>query len=398
MPMVESRQEFHRIPNLYSTGTPMYDKRMFYGREAEMAFLQDHLMRDTQTVIVLYGQGRAGKTTLLLQVINAFDHTRHIPVLIDMQQMSYHMTTSSFLYKVALFITQTMQKKHIAILQPDAADFKLEPTAAFGAFLDTVEGLLAGQKLILMVDEYEVLEEQFVKGKLNVEIFICLRNILQHRMHINFLFSGIHKITEFTKWYGTVFFNGTRHYRLSRLDPRAAEDLIQKPVGGFLEYELVTVKKIRRLTADQPYLIHLLCRTIVDYCNDKHKTYVKTNDVNVVLCEVMETIHFHFDWLWRQISPQERVVLSVLAEGSKGKGRWLTLDEITAICQHNHILFKREHLLDSLRSLIDADIVEVKPRDSTTLGSSRFHIPAGLMQRWLQKERPAEMAREELGD
>lgn len=398
MPMMESRQKFHPIPNLYSTGTPMYDKRMFYGREAEMTFLQDNLVRDTQNVIVLYGQGRAGKTTLLLQVINAFAHSRHIAVLIDMQHMTYHMTISSFLYKVALSIAQAMQKKHLSISRPDIADFKLEPAAAFGAFLDTVEDLLAGQKLILMVDEYEILEEQFVRGKLNTEIFIYLRNILQHRMHINFLFSGMHKITEFTKWYRTVFFNGTRHYRLSRLDPQAAEDLIQKPVEGFLEYERLTVKKIRRLTADQPYLIHLLCRAIVDYCNDKRKTYVKINDVNFVLCEVMQTIHFHFDWLWRQISPQERVVLSVLAEGSKDKGRWLTFDEIIAICQRKHILLKREHLLDSLRSLIDADITEVESGDYTALDSSSFHIPAGLMQRWLRKERPAEVVRKELGD
>ncbi len=72
----------------------------------------------------------------------------------------------------------------------------------------------------------------------------------------------------------------------------------------------------------------MICRAIVDYCNEERKTYVTINDVNIVLREVMQTVHFHFDWLWDQISPEDRVALSVLAEGEKEDGRWLSLAEI----------------------------------------------------------------------
>lgn len=393
----ESLQEFRYIPTPYSTGTPTHDSKMFYGREADMAFLQDNLTRNVKTVIVLYGQRRSGKTSLLLQLINTCAFGEHIPVLIDMQSVSYNITIHKFLYKIAHTIAQAMKKNQLQICEPVKGDFDADPTGAFDDFLDNVEEQLKERKLILMIDEFEVLEEQVTKGKLDPEIFEYLRDILQHRQNINFLFSGTHQIMEYTKWYRSVFFNIARHYRLSRISPLGAEALIQQPVADYLEYEPLTVTKIHQLTADQPYLIHLMCRAIVDYCNDKRKTYVTINDVNIVLRQVMQTIHFHFDWLWDQIKPEERVALSVLAEGSKEEGRWLTLDEIVELYQQHHIPFKRQYLLASLRTLIDVDIIEDKPGDYTVLDSSRFRIPVGLIQRWLLRDRPLELVRKELG-
>lgn len=396
----ESRKPFHAIPNPYSTGTPTRDADMFYGREADIGFLKDNLTRPAKTVIVLYGQRRSGKTTMLLQLINTFAPDRHIPVLIDMQRVSYRISIHSFLYKMALYIAQAMQQKGIAICKPEAADFVLEPTSTFDAFLDNVEAQLTGQKLILMIDEFEILEEQVLKGKLQVEVFEYLRDILQHRPSINFLFSGTHKITDYTKWYRSVFFNIARHYRLSKLNPQGAEDLIMKPVEGFLEYEPFAVKKVHQLTAYQPYLIHLLCRSIVDYCNEKRKVYVTINDVNIVSREVMLTGQFHFDWLWDQISPEDRVALSVLAEGEKDDGRWLSLAELEDIYRHNGIPFSREYLRTSLKTLLEADFIESGTGNGkeSVFDSSRFRIPVGLTREWLHKEKPLEFVRKELSN
>jgi hypothetical protein len=286
-----------------------------------------------------------------------------------------------------------MKKRHILVLQPELDDFQADPTHMFDVFLDNVEEHLVGQKLIFLIDEFEVLEEQVVKGRLYPEIFEYLRDIIQHRQNLNCLFSGTHKITEYTKWYRSVFFNIARHYQLSKLSSQGAEDLIQKPVAGYLEYEPLTVKKIRHLTADQPYLLHLMCRSIVDYCNDRRKTYVTINDVNTVLREVMQTGQFHFDWLWDQIAPEERVALSAIAQAAKGEGRWLSLVEIEEIFRRWHIPCKREYLQTSLKTLIDVDIIESIASDSkdSAFDGIRFRIPVGLTRGWLLKERPLEL-------
>jgi outer membrane protein assembly factor BamB len=392
----ESRHEFLFIPNPYSTGAPTHDRRMFFGREEDMAYLRDNLTRDAKTVMVLYGQRRAGKTTLLFQLMSSDILGVHVPVLIDMQGLALNINIHNFLYRIAYTIAQTMKKKGLQACDPVKADFETEPTHAFDVFLENAEQYLGERKLVLMVDEFEVLEEQVFKGKLEYEVFPYLRNMLQHHENINLLFAGTHKITEHTKLYGSAFFNIARHYQLTRLSRSGAEALIQKPVEGYLEYEPSTIEKILILTNNQPYLIHLLCRAIVDYCNDNRKTYVTINDVNLLLQEVMQTIHFHFDWLWNQITPEERVTLSALAEGGREDGRWLTLDEIIELYQRANIRFKRERLLDSLRSLIDADIIESESSDvrDTVLDSSRFRIPVGLTSRWLLRDKPFDLIRD----
>lgn len=396
----ESHEEFRYIPNSYSTGTPTHDSKMFYGREDAIAFLRDHLTRDAKAVIVLYGQRRSGKTTLLLQLINTLVLDKHIPVLIDLQRLSYHMTIQSFLYKMAYYIAQAMKKKNILVHQQEEASFEKDPIHAFDMFLDCVEEHLGGGKLILMIDEFEILEEQVVKGRLRSEVFEYLRDVVQHRQNINFLFSGTHKIAEFTKWYRSTFFNIARHYRLSKLNSQGAEDLIQQPVVDFLQYESLTVRKIHQLTADQPYLIHLMCRSIVDYCNDRRKTYVTINDVNTVLREVMQTGQFHFEWLWDQVTPEERMALAALAEGGREEGRPLTLGDIEEIYRRNRIQLKHEYLITSLKTLIEADTVErvVGEGQDSSFDDSKFKIPVGLTRKWLLKEHPVEQVRKEMND
>lgn len=393
--LTESYREFCFIPNPYSTGAPTHDSRMFFGREADIAYLRDNLMREAKTVLILYGQRRSGKTTLLFQLMSSGILGEHVPVLIDMQGLALNINIRNFLFKVAYAIAQAMKKNHLQVCDPVRSDFEDEPAHAFDVFLDSTEAPLGEGKLIVMVDEFEVLEEQVFKGKLEYEIFPYLRNMLQYHQNINLLFAGTHKITEHTKWYGSAFFNIARHHRLTHLDQAGAEALIQQPVAGYLAYDPLAVEKILRLTDNQPYLIHLLCRAIVDYCNDRRKPYVNIHDVNLVLEEVMQTIHFHFEWLWDQISPEERVALSALAEGGKEDGRSLTLDEIIELYQHYNIRFKREYLLDSLRALIDADIIECEKSDirDIALDSSRFRIPVGLTRRWLRRDKPLDLIR-----
>lgn len=391
-------QEFRYIPNHYSTGTPTHDSDMFYGRERDIAFLKDNLTRDVKSVVVLYGQRRSGKTTLLVQLINSSTSEEHIPVLIDMQRVSYHITIENFLRRVASFISQALKKKNILIAIPEPKDFQLDPIQAFDMFLDQVEEQLVNRKLILLVDEFEILEEHVTRGTLQSEIFEYLRDIVQHRQNINFLFAGTHQITEYTKWYRSVFFNIALHYRISRLDEQGAEDLIQKPVAGYLEYEPLTVTKIRRLTADQPYLIHLICRAIVDYCNERGKTYVTINDVNIVQQMVMQTGQYHFDWLWDQIKPEERVALAAIVEGGQEEGRWLLLAELEDLYRRYRIPYKQEYILDSLKMLSEADLIEFEPGESrkSTPDSQRFRIPVGLTRIWLLKEHPLNLVRKEM--
>jgi outer membrane protein assembly factor BamB len=380
------------IRNPYSTGTPMQE--MFFGRDEAVDALRNNLVHSAaQTVLLLYGQRRTGKTTLLLHLANTAVLDEHIPVFVDMQRESYEISAGKFLYHLAFYICQALEKRHYALTQPPQEDFTSDPTFTFDLFLNEVEATHTGQKLIILIDEFEVLEEQITKGRIKAELLEYLRSTMQYHHSINFLLAGTHKIDQLTEKNWSVFFNLARHYRLSRLSASGANDLITRPLEHQLEYAPYTVEKIRQLTADQPYLIHLMCRSLVDHCNTQRKNYVTLNDVSTVLPEVMLTCGSHFDWLWKQLNEQEQTLLAMISYLDNEDGKSLTLVDLESGYRYHRLSYEREQLQLCLKSLAEADILESASEDqlASTLFSTRVRVPVGLMRRWLRKEKPAHL-------
>lgn len=375
----EFKRKFTRIPNPYSVGTPIQTSDMFYGREKDLAILREDLTNvSANLVVVLYGQRRSGKSSLLYQLLNTASLDPHIPVYIDMQHETLNMSTSQFLYHLAVAIYRNVKEKNFEIAPPNVKDFREDPTLAFDLFLDTVESVRKNQKLIIMIDEFEILEQKVAEKVLAEEFFEYLRSLMQHRQGINFLLAGTHTIEHLTQEYWSVFFNIARHHRLSRLSAEAGRQLITRPAVGYLEYDPLAVEKISQLAADQPYFIQLICRSLIAHCNEVQKSYITINDVNLVQNRVMETGQVHFKWLWGQTSLEERLVLSIMAQEGGDEGRSLSLKDIEEVYQNYGLPYNHVSIMEALEKLIDKDIV-----DSVSEGT-RFKILIGLTRRWLR--------------
>lgn len=371
---------------------------MCYGREDDLAYLQDNLTRTTaQTVLVLYGQRRSGKTTLLYQLANTPLLAQHIPVMIDLQRLAYNLDLGNFLFKVSYAIYQTVEKRDLHVSQPQRTDFVEQsgtipdPIFSFDCFLDEIETQLANRKLILLLDEFEVLEDQVHNGKLKPEIFQYLRSLMQQRQYMHFLLSGTHHIEKLTRDYWSVFFNIALHYRLpGKITESGSRALITHPVKNVLEYDTLAVQKIRQLTADQPYLIHLVCRSLVDHCNQQRKNYVTLNDVDLVMRYVMDSGATHFGWLWDQIEPSKQLLLRIIAEGSRDEGRQLSFKDIADMYRRYHIPYQHDEVASALKTLWAEDVIETS--DGAHLNSmfddSHYHVSIGLLRQWLRREKP----------
>ncbi|HEU5375787.1 MAG TPA: ATP-binding protein [Ktedonobacteraceae bacterium] len=383
-----------KIDDPYTTGTPIRDKRMCYGREEELAYLQDNLTRTTvRNLLVLYGQRRAGKTTLLYQLANSPALTPHVSVLVDLQSLTYGLTPGNFFLKIAHAIYKKLRSQGLCPPSLERAEFvgqtgvPADPQFAFDCFLDEVEPLLHERKLILLLDEFEVLEDQMNRGKLQPEIFEYLRSLMQRREYMHFLLSGTNHIEKLTREYWSVFFNIAAHYLLpSHITQAGAEALITEPVQGSLEYDPLAVAEIRRLTADQPYLIHLVCRSLVDHCNRQQKNYATLNDVNEVLSEVMEIGKIHFHWLWERIDPFAQILLLIIAGGSRDEARQFSFTEIIEIYQQQGIACSRDKLIDSLKQLLEKNVIEMDEgaNQEDVFDDARYRVSIGLFRQWLR--------------
>jgi outer membrane protein assembly factor BamB len=374
---------FQRVLNPYSVGMPIRSPKMFYGREGDQNTIVADLVNSAANMaVVLYGQRRTGKTSLLYQLVNTPLLEPHVPVYIDMQSEALGITIGKFLRSIAYTIHRTLKERGITVRQPGLRAFKDDPTFIFSRFLDEVHTLLGDErKIILLIDEFEILEKKVDERALPREIFEYLRSLMQHRHNMSFLFAGTHTIMELTSGYWSVFFNIAQHRRLTKLGGAAAKRLIVKPVAASLEYDEFAIKKIRNLAADQPYLIQLICYLLVEHCNTRRKNYVTINDVNMVLDDVMKTGEIHFMWIWDQIDQQERLVFAILAQVGGEELRWLSLPDIEERYRSHALLYNQEKVLQALRGLCSKDIVEGGS------GDTHFRIVLGLAQRWLREKK-----------
>src|SRR5437764_1899765 len=175
---------------------------MFYGREQDLELLKENLTgTSANMVVVLYGQRRSGKTTLLRHLVNTSTLEPHIPVFMDMQREALEFTTSKFIYHVALVISDALEKKSIVVQQLPLQDVERDPTLAFNLFLDRVEVALGERKLVILIDEFEILEQKVTEKLLDREMFPYLRSLMQHRRGINFLLSGTQTLKQLTAEY-----------------------------------------------------------------------------------------------------------------------------------------------------------------------------------------------------
>jgi len=375
-------REFITTPNPYHAGTALAgkNKSVFYGREQELRYLQQSLISyPTNVVVVLYGQRRSGKTSLLYQLAETDILKPHIPIYIDMQNISLGLTTSEFLYRIAYAISKGMNSAGINTMVPEREQQRDFTILDLDRYLDHVGSLIEQRAIVLMIDEFEIIESKVSDGSIEPEIFHYLRSLMQHRSGINFLFAGVDSIQQLTRDYWSVFFNIAHLRKLSSLDEQASIRLITEPVQGYLEFDPFAVEKIRRLTGDQPYFIQLICYHLVFHCNETRKNYATINDINTVLKSVMLTGASHFRYAWDIATSEERVLLAILAQKGGSEGKSLSLIDIQ---QENQRFGLSYDYQNALQRLIDRDLVQ------SSAGGTKFNLPVGLIREWIRQEKP----------
>ncbi|NIV32327.1 MAG: hypothetical protein GWN58_23650, partial [Anaerolineae bacterium] len=114
---------FQRIfPIPYVTGTPLRSGEMFVGRQDVFEFVQEHLLGAYQNnVIVLHGQRRTGKTSILYRLQQLLVDT-HVAVLVDMQGLAAR-GTADFLYALSDDIAYTLESQDIELDLPERGEY-----------------------------------------------------------------------------------------------------------------------------------------------------------------------------------------------------------------------------------------------------------------------------------
>ena len=305
------------LANPYVVGSPITQSAMFFGREDVFDFVRRTLVgRYEDNVIVLYGQRRTGKTSVLYQMRHHLDPW-YMPILIDLQGLSLD-SMSSFFQELATTIQRQLRREwDIRIPRPERDAFEENPLEYFEEeFLNVVWEAIGGRHLLLMIDETLRLEEQVDAGKLEPQVFDYIRSLMQHNPRLNFIFSVGTRVTQLQGRKFDVLFNTALYKEISFLDRQSAVALITMPVRDVFQYSEEAIDYILQVTSGHAYYTQLLCHSVFSNLSGEWSV-ITVDDVESVIGEAMERATVNLKFIWDDSPFIERLLLLAVALGAQ---------------------------------------------------------------------------------
>jgi streptogramin lyase len=390
------------ILNPYIAGNPITGSEMFFGRDDVFAFIHQALTGKHQdNVLVLYGQRRTGKTSVLYQMRHHLED-RYLPIFIDLHGLAIE-SLSGFILELANIISRGLRRGYGVELPPlDRAEFTADARNAFETtFLEGIWERIGERQLLLMLDEAIRLEEQVRAGKLDPDIFDYLRHLMQHHPRLNFLFSLGSGLEEMEKEYAFLF-NVALYKKISFLDRGSAVDLITRPVENIYHLDPDAIERILEVTSGHPYYTQLICHGLFNHCVSNSISSVTVGEIDAVLDEAVERGLAVLKHVWEESSPPEKAVLAglsaVLASGptagEPGPPVGLVPADERAILNAWASLGEtvpRGEVASAVKHLIARDVIVDSP-----LGGYRFTVE--LQRMWVLKYRRLDWTQEEIKD
>lgn len=362
--------------------TPLTGEDGFYGRTDILAFVRNTLASPYQKVIVLYGQRRIGKTSLLHQL----SKPQHVPpgyepVYFDLQGRAQQ-PLNEVLYGLAREVA-----KKLGIPRPTRAAFQDE--AFFqDAFLPRAYDALKDRRLLFLIDEFDVLGEEPVNRRAAIEtLFPYLQELILDEDRIAFIFVVGRRIDELPSRIKATF-KSAQFKQISVLNRRDAERLIVEPAQGHLSYRRDAVERILELTAGHPYFTQLLGYTIFDTLHLDGRTEVTVEDVEAAVEQAMELGMGGLAWFWDEFPPAERFILSAIAHVTDN-GETAHLSRIREVLREHGVRLQGMELASAPTVLTEWGIIYQPEPDC-------YRFVVEFLRRWIRTRHSLAEAKREL--
>ena len=318
--------------NPYIAGPPIKTGEMFFGRHTALNWVVDHLIgKHGHNVLILYGERRTGKTSLLYQIerLPNFADGTYIFALVDFQDMSYWMnSTSQFYYGLAQRLTDKLVKQGVRISAPSLEEFGAIPGPRFDQFVEAVIAALGQRTLVILLDEFDLLLERFNRGDIDRAVEDHIRALFQHQTRLAFIFTGAHIVRAMIENPQTILFNTAFRRQIGFLEPDDAYDLIRLPVAGQIEYDDLAVQRILDATHGHPYFIQYICHYLFDRLKNERRNFADMTDVTDAIREVVQDAMGNIANGYAQLRTEHKLILVTLAKATLDSRRFVRTEEV----------------------------------------------------------------------
>ncbi|NEO45183.1 MAG: ABC transporter substrate-binding protein [Moorea sp. SIO4A3] len=301
--------------NSYIIGRPIddNDQELFVGRRKLFRFIEDNLRNKTK-VIIVYGQRRIGKSSLLNHIPKSvnLDHFAFVPF--DLQSYN-HKSLGQVLEELATEILDSLELDSPEIPLPDPIALDTEPSLFYNQFLPQVYQRLGNQNLALLLDEFETLNSPDNNQDNNTifqHLFPYLKSLVARQDNLYLILCVEQQSKDLPNL--LQIFKDAPSQEIGLLDQQTTEELITKPAAGLLSYQPAAIQAIYNLSAGHPYFTQVLCFAIFSRARELQQWQITPEDVENSVDQALENASAGLAWIRAGLSIPERVVFSAFAE------------------------------------------------------------------------------------
>jgi len=374
--------------NPYVVGSPIGQPLGFFGRADIFETIEDDLTATARHPIVLYGQRRIGKTSILRQLQRRLASQQFVPVYFDLMTRAYH-PLDQVLFELAATIADSAQ-----LQQPNSNDFNDQGRFFHRNFLPEIYmHLPPDYRLVLLLDEFDAFDANDSRAPLTAAaktFFPYLRQLMEGEPRLSSIFVVGRRADSLTKDVEAIFKYASRHpvSVLQDLDARELARTAERQ--GTLTFAKPAVDRIMALTAGHPYFIQLICHTLWNDAHAGDPASVPTIDISAVEATAPKAVNAArniFEWTWERLLPMERVVFAALADLSEEQSV-VTKEQLQDVLKrHDNRILSRD-LDPALDEMVKWELLR------HTRNGYQFFVE--LMRRWFAQNKRLSEIKDEL--
>ena len=403
-------------PNPFIVGNPIRTEKMFYGREDDFRYIRTKLEGTSQGVVIVFcGERRVGKSSILYQVAGGRLGERFIPVFVDLQEMVIA-SDSEFFARISRLIAEAVTKANGTLAEAASARDAMpaaeavafagsvpagaagktalaqsvsvnvprfdgrNPYPVFLDFLDEVLASIGNRTLLILMDEYELLEGKVDESKLSNELFTFLAGLMDNKERLALIFTGSRRLEERDRKYWRELLRRSLFRKVGFLSEKDTVRLITEPVRGRVVYGRGVMDVIYRLTSGQPFYTQVICQNVVDYMNEHSQNWVTVADLGHVITEIVDNPLPQMIYSWDALSDDEKLALSLLGEVLTDGTAYATAGELRASVRENDypVNLSENTIRLTLEEMFRRELLEKDPADG-------FRFKIDLLRLWIRR-------------
>jgi type I restriction enzyme M protein len=254
------------------------------------------------------------------------------------------------------------------------------PYDAFVTWIELVLEALGERRLLVMIDEFDKLQEGVEAGVTSPQLVENLRAMYLQRPRLGFVIAGGRRLARLRTEYFSALFGVGHRITVGPLPEDAARALVTEPVRGQLLWLPDARDEVVRRCARHPFLIQAVCNQVFLRAARENERRIGVAFVEKALDEAVDGMD-HFPTLWKQVGTPRRQLLLALCAMDAESGAARDIGVLEEQLTSRGVSVPAEGIDADLAALDELELIGLETKG----GYQRYRLRLPIFAAWVQR-------------